>query len=57
MPENISWTLLKEVTLSRLNSEMTLRPERSEKGKNLARKRRIRPQNTVFCVLNKQKKT
>ncbi len=33
-----------------LNSEMTLRPDRSEKGKNLARKRRMRPQKTVFWV-------
>ena len=37
------------VTLSTLNSEMTFNPERSETGKNLARKSMIRPQNAVFC--------
>ena len=42
------------VTLSRLNSLTTLRPERSENGKNLARKSRILPQKTVFCDLDKR---
>ena len=45
----------KTVVFSRLNSEMTLSPERSEKGKNFARKRRIRPQKTVFWERDKRR--
>ena len=42
--------LEKTVVLSRLNSDMIFNPDLSENGKNLAKNKSIRPQNTVFCV-------
>ncbi len=38
-----------------VKSLIILAPERSEKGKNFAKKSRIRPQKTVFCDLDRRR--
>ena len=48
-------SLLMTVVFSRLNSEMTLSPDRSENGKNFARKSKILPQKTVFWERDKRR--
>jgi len=45
----------REKVRTRLNSDMTLSPDRSENGKNFARKRRILPQKTVFWERDKRR--
>ena len=46
----MNWKFVLMMNLPRLNSEITLRADLSENGKNLERKSRILPQNTVFWV-------
>ena len=47
-----SSAVLKTVVFSKLNSETTFKPDLSENGKNFAKNRRIRPQNSVFWDLD-----
>ena len=47
--------VLKTVVFSKLNSETTFNPDRSENGKNLAKNNKIRPQNTVFWDLESRR--
>ncbi len=47
-------SLAYSVKFSKLNSDTTFNPDRSENGKNFARKSKIRPQNTVFCDRDKR---
>jgi len=43
------------VRLSKLNSLTTFKPDRSEKGKNFAKKSKILPQKTVFWLRDKRR--
>lgn len=47
-------SLAYSVKFSKLNSDTTFSPDLSENGKNFARKSKMRPQNTVFCDLDKR---